>query len=116
MSPEILLSGNTEIHKGVDAGTRNDVNTEIRKAGMTDTQKSVDTEIREHGGTENRQSADAEILVLAEPIVRLTVDLPEQAHLRFKAACALSRRTMVQEVRDLIERRTAELEGRETFA
>lgn len=45
------------------------------------------------------------------PIVRLTIDLPEPVHTRFKTACAMTKRKMVEEVRAFIERRTAELEG-----
>ena len=43
--------------------------------------------------------------------MRLTIDLPESVHTRFKAACAITRRKMVEEVRGFIERRTAELES-----
>ena len=46
----------------------------------------------------------------AEPLKRLSVDLPESLHLRFKTACSATRRRMVSEVLDLVERRTAELE------
>lgn len=41
---------------------------------------------------------------------RLTIDLTPDQHTRFKAACTLTRRKMVDEVRQFIERRTAELE------
>jgi hypothetical protein len=62
----------------------------------------VDTETIEHADTETQKP---------EPMVRLTIDLPEGVHTRFKAACAITRRKMVEEVRGFIERRTAELEG-----
>lgn len=42
--------------------------------------------------------------------MRLTIDLTEPAHTRFKTACAMTKRKMVDEVRGFIERRTAELE------
>ena len=45
-----------------------------------------------------------------EPVKRLSVNLPESLHLRFKTACSATRRRMVSEVLDLVERRTAELE------
>ena len=34
---------------------------------------------------------------------RLTIDLPQQLHSRFKAACAINRTRMVEEVTRLIE-------------
>ena len=42
---------------------------------------------------------------------RLTIDLPEDTHTRFKTACARHRTKMVEEITAFIERRTAELEG-----
>ena len=47
----------------------------------------------------------------AEPIKRLSVDLPASVHTRFKTACSASGRKMVNELAALIERRTAELEA-----
>lgn len=47
-------------------------------------------------------------------MVRLTIDLPESVHTRFKAACAATRRRMVEEVRLMIEQRTGDLEARVT--
>lgn len=41
---------------------------------------------------------------------RLSVDMPDDLHRRFKVACATARLSMVGEVLDFIERRTAELE------
>ena len=42
---------------------------------------------------------------------RLTVDLPRETHRRFKAACALAGTKMNVEIRQLVERRCAELGG-----
>ena len=42
---------------------------------------------------------------------RLSLDVPEELHTRFKAACAKSRRKMTAEVLAFIEKRTAELEA-----
>jgi hypothetical protein len=47
----------------------------------------------------------------AEPIRRLSIDLPKSLHVRFKAACARSDRKMIDEVMAFIEKRTAELEA-----
>ena len=42
---------------------------------------------------------------------RLSLDLPESIHMRFKTACSATNRRMTVEVQEFIERRTAELEG-----
>lgn len=44
------------------------------------------------------------------PMKRLSIDLPEEAHRRFKVACAATGRKMATELTAFIERRTAELE------
>jgi hypothetical protein len=41
---------------------------------------------------------------------RLSIDLPESLHRRFKTACAKADRKMLAEVTNFIERRTTELE------
>jgi hypothetical protein len=48
--------------------------------------------------------------VTAEPKKRLSVDLPERMHMRFKTACSATGRKMVDEMHSFIERRTSELE------
>lgn len=45
------------------------------------------------------------------PMKRLSIDLPEEAHRRFKVACAATGRKMAAELTAFIERRTAELEA-----
>ena len=47
----------------------------------------------------------------AEPIKRLSLDLPASTHMRFKTACSATGRKMVTEIQDFIDRRTAELES-----
>jgi hypothetical protein len=47
-----------------------------------------------------------------EPTARLSLDIPAELHTRFKVACARSRLKMTAELLALIERRTAELEGK----
>lgn len=44
------------------------------------------------------------------PMKRLSLDLPEDAHRRFKVACAATGRKMATELTAFIEKRTAELE------
>jgi hypothetical protein len=45
-----------------------------------------------------------------EPTRRLSVDIPQSLHRRFKTACSRSDKKMVVEVAEFIKRRTAELE------
>ena len=42
---------------------------------------------------------------------RLSLNLPESLHTRFKASCAATSRRMTSELQKLVERRTAELEA-----
>ena len=44
------------------------------------------------------------------PMKRLSIDLPEETHRRFKVACAATGRKMVVELTAFIERHTEELE------
>ena len=46
----------------------------------------------------------------SEPTKRLSLDLPESLHRRFKTACSATSRKMAKELLDYIERRTSELE------
>lgn len=90
---------------------------ETREHGNTETMQTVTTAIQSHGkpetpeggNTEAQNDANTETRV-SGPIVRLTIDLEEAAHTRFKTACVMTKRKMVDEVRSFIERRTAELE------
>lgn len=50
------------------------------------------------------------------PTKRLSLDLPEEAHRRFKTACSANGRKMVTELLAYIERRTAELEEEAGFS
>jgi hypothetical protein len=45
-----------------------------------------------------------------EPTRRLSIDLPESWHRRFKTACTKSDKKMIDEVTNLIKQRTIELE------
>jgi predicted DNA-binding protein len=42
---------------------------------------------------------------------RLSLDLPESVHIRFKTACSATGRKMVSEIHEFIERRIGELES-----
>jgi hypothetical protein len=47
----------------------------------------------------------------AERMRRLSIDLPESWHRRFKIACTKTDKKMIDEVSDFIRRRTVELEN-----
>jgi hypothetical protein len=64
----------------------------------TDTQKSAKTERQKAANTETRKSAGK--------LARLTIDLPEEVHGQFKAACAKQRTKMKDEVLAFIEQWT----------
>lgn len=49
-----------------------------------------------------------------EPTARLSLDIPQSLHTRYKAACARSRLKMAGDITAFIERRTAELEEKST--
>jgi hypothetical protein len=134
VSPDLSPSGDTEpreagkseMQKAVNLQTRKAVATDRREHAAPGTSVSAKLETQEPENSPLQQSAYAEAQVpikaetrkaantetrIAGPIVRLTIDLAEPDHTRFKAACAMTRRKMVEEVRTFIERRTAELEG-----
>lgn len=118
--------GNPGSQEPAKLQTQESVSTDQRGHADTETSISAKPETQEHRNphslesakaesqnsvkTEARQSANTETRI-AGPIVRLTIDLGESDHTRFKAACVMTKRKMVDEVRAFIERRTTELEG-----
>lgn len=106
-----------ETRKSANAEIRKPVNTETRVHDDAETLISANTDSRQHDNPPaqipakvgSRKSANTETQHSGWN-VRLTIDLSESVHTRFKAACALSKRKMVDEVRDFIEQRTIELE------
>lgn len=134
VSPELNPSGDATLREPGNPGSQKPAKPQTRKSASTDHRKHADTEtrisakpeIQEHGNpysqeptksesqisvkAQTRQSVNTETRIAA-PIVRLTIDLPETDHTRFKTACAMTKRKMVDEVRSFIQRRTAELEG-----
>ncbi len=106
---ENAVARKAEARERRNAESREDGNTESKDDGDTDSRKPANTASMKGADTTALISANTEIR--PEPIVRLTIDLPESAHTRFKAVCAITRRKMVEEVRIFIERRTAELES-----
>ena len=65
---------------------------------VSETQKPVNKERREAATTETRKSGGN--------LARLTIDLPEELHTRFKVACAQQRTKMKDEVLAFIEQWT----------
>ena len=51
---------------------------------------------------------------VGEPTKRLSIDLPESLHTRFKVACTKAHAKMAGEIIAMIEKRTAELEDTTT--
>lgn len=49
-------------------------------------------------------------VVEPEPIKRLSINLPESLHTRFRTACSATNRKMIAEIRRFVARRTEELE------
>lgn len=65
----------------------------------------------ERGGAGHDQAASKPVKAIdTEPSKRLSLDLPESMHTRFKTACSATGRKMVAELQAMIEQRTQELE------
>ena len=64
----------------------------------------------EQGGAGHDRSGVKAVKPVNETSKRLSLDLPESAHTRFKTACSATNRKMASELLDFIEKRTQELE------
>jgi hypothetical protein len=62
-------------------------------------------------GHDNGPSRLERLAAVKEPTKRLSLDLPETTHRRFKTACSATGRKMVQEIEAFIDARTVELEA-----
>lgn len=111
--------------KPTKAQTQKSVFTEPQKQADTETILPVNPITQEHRNPPSREPEKAEIQAAAKAetsnsattetrnvggVARLTIDLPESVHTRFKTACVMTKRKMVEEVRAFIEQRTEELE------
>ena len=67
----------------------------------------------EHGGAghDEKSAEKRAVKAVGGPTKRLSLDLPENVHTRFKTACSATNRKMVTELQAFIEKRTAELEA-----
>jgi len=92
------------VHDGPGRDARS-ADTETQNTGQPDTQKTSETDTQKNVYTETPLSVNK------EPTARLTVDLPQSVHRRFKAVCGLAGLRMNEEIRRFIEQRTAELEA-----
>ena len=71
--------------------------------------EQIDAFVNAGRGTDTNGQGKAE-----EPTKRLSVDLPESLHTRFKVACTKARAKMAGEIIEMIEKRTKELESQNT--
>jgi|LNFM01.1.fsa_nt_gb hypothetical protein len=101
VSTEAREHANTEASIYVNPATQEHRSPPSRTPEKAETQDAAKAETSKATNTETR---------IGEPTARLTIDLPETVHTRFKTACVMTKRKMVEEVRAFIEQRTAELE------
>lgn len=99
----------TEPQKHADTETSVPVNPVTQEHRNPLSREAENTETQIAGNAETNNSANTETRNIG-PVARLTIDLPEAVHTRFKTACVMTKRKMVEEVRAFIEQRTAELE------
>lgn len=65
----------------------------------------------EKGGTgTDTKAAPVPLKAVDEPMKRLSIDLPQSVHTRFKTACSATGNKMTVEIAAFIESRTRELE------
>lgn len=72
-------------------------------SGATEPQKPTNTEKQKSVNAERRKSATETSKPAVGKLARLTIDLPEELHGQFKAACAKRRTKMKAEVLAFIE-------------
>ncbi len=65
----------------------------------------------ERGGAGHDRTVPLALARQGERSKRLSLDLPESVHIRFKTACSATGRKMVSEIHEFIERRIGELES-----
>jgi hypothetical protein len=75
----------------------------------TDVERLEPTSV-ETGKATKPEMGETTKLGTVEPTRRLSIDLPESWHRRFKTACTKSDKKMIDEVTNLIKQRTIELE------
>ena len=61
-------------------------------------------------GHDTQTSRNTTAGIKTEPTKRLSLDLPQSLHIRFKTVCSATSRKMAKELQTFIEARTAELE------
>lgn len=75
------------------------------------TPEAIDAYVRGGAGHDTTAPRPAPQKAQEGPVKRLSIDMPENMHRRFKAACAATGRKMAAELLTFIETRTTELEA-----
>ena len=73
--------------------------------------QEIDTFVKSGSGKDTQTNTETQISANEEAKKRLTVDMPESLHLRYKVACTQRSIKMNDDIRQFIERRCEELEG-----
>lgn len=97
-------------HEPTDVGNHKPLaEAESESTGRAELTSSEPTNVGKEGPTKTGMGISTKDQK-REPTRRLSIDLPESLHRRFKIACAKTDKTMIEEVTDFIKRRTAQLE------
>jgi len=72
--------------------------------------KTVDAFVQSGAGQDTKTLKPSNVGSLEEKTKRLSLDLPENTHLRFKTACSATGRKMTREIETFILERTTQLE------
>lgn len=73
--------------------------------------ETIDAFVQGGSGHDTEEKRPQNSASSSGPMKRLSIDLPEETHRRFKVACAATGRKMASELTAFIEQRIAELEG-----
>jgi hypothetical protein len=91
-------------------GNRETTNVGDTVSSQTTNVERLEPTSEEIGKTTNPGLGETTNVKKEERIRRLSIDLPESWHRRFKTACAKTDKKMIDEVTNFIKRRTVELE------
>jgi hypothetical protein len=97
----------THIHTNDREITKPQTHIHTNDREITKPQAHIHTKVFDHNTPEPQTHIPTKV---AEPMKRLSIDMPAGLHRRFKVACTTADKVMVAEVLTFIEQRTAELE------
>jgi len=80
------------------------------KPSRTVSSEEIDAFVNRGVGSDSLAKRTKEYSKLREQTKRLSIDLPQSIHLRFKTACSATQRKMTKEIEAFICKRTCELE------